>query len=284
MKRLILIIAILLMPLCSLAQQEVPAVRIVGEGGQPIEVKSIGGMIRVSAKDYLYSIARGDVAGRYPMHKFGFNADIGTTEEVLWSRGNTPFPYPTVAQICSVFSDDNDDASTDTGARTIQIYGLDTNYADQNETLTLNGTTRVLTANSYVRIFRGIVRSAGTSGYNEGTISIKAATDSVICEVAAEQNQTLLSLWTVPANHTAYITNIWSTSANSKNVYLYLYVRPYGEVFQNKFTVTLLDCCFYHAFRMPLKIDSKSDIEIRAKSFVGSGVMTAGFDLWYEEN
>jgi len=67
-------------------------------------------------------------------------------------------------------------------------------------------------------------------------------------------------------------------------VYLYLYVRPYGEVFQNKFTVTLLDCCFYHAFRMPLKIDSKSDIEIRAKSFVGSGVITAGFDLWYEEN
>ena len=45
-----------------------------------------------------------------------------------------------------------------TGARTVLIEGLDENYDIQSETVTMDGTTNVVTTNTYIRLFRMTVQ------------------------------------------------------------------------------------------------------------------------------
>ena len=65
-------------------------------------------------------------------------------------------------------SDDADDTSAGTGARTIFIQGLDADYDELTEVLIMNGLTPVQSVNTYMRIFRTQNITAGATEWNEG--------------------------------------------------------------------------------------------------------------------
>ena len=65
-----------------------------------------------------------------------------------------------------------DTAASGTGAQKIAILGLDANYNFQAEMVSLNGTTIVTTAKSFLRVFAAEVLVAGTGFVNAGTIYI----------------------------------------------------------------------------------------------------------------
>lgn len=103
------------------------------------------------------------------------------------------------------------DTSAGTGARTIEIYGLDKDFSFQRETVTLNGQTIVTTTKTWRRVFEAVVQTAGSGLKNAGDIYIvKTGTGgtyaagvpgtltSGVLKAVAGDNFGLSGIWTVP--------------------------------------------------------------------------------------
>lgn len=230
----------------------------------------------------------GDVSSQF---KFGFNPSVGTTEATIWEQGGL-YNYPAVASTMTVSSDDAGDTSAGTGARTVEIMGLDENFGEVTETITLNGLTEVTTANSYIRMNRALVRSAGSGGTNAGVIYVGTGTVTsgvpadVFTSIAKEEGQTLQTLWTVPANKTGYLTRLIASSFGNANsvATIRLKARPENEVFQtkDKFLVTRGEVQIFH--RYPIKFDAKTDIEVTGLSDTGTLDVSAAFEMFVENS
>ena len=243
-------------------------------------------------------VARGQIAYHKSLFKFGNNTAVGDSLETVWAEGGL-YSYLAAATVLKVSSSSTDDTSAGTGARTVQLYGLDADYNEINELVTLNGQTAVNTTQSFLRINRMIVRSAGSGGANAGVIY--AGTGTVTTGVPANvyasvngvtgANQSLMALWTVPAGYTAYMLQYDISNGTTSNTpavcKLVLAVRPYGEVFQSKDVKSLTTGMHVEeTFALPVKIEEKSDIEVRALSSSGSVSfdISAAFEIIYIKN
>jgi hypothetical protein len=255
-------------------------------------MSQISSITRVGTSEpFELQVARGQVAWHYDVHKFGFNPDIDDTLETVWAQGGL-YSYLAAATQLSVSSSSTDDTSAGTGARTVTLSGLDANYSEISETVTLNGQTAVTTTNSYLRIFRMVVNSAGSGGENAGVIY--AGTGTVTSGVPANKyatiaigdNQTLMAIWTVPANHTAYLlqTDVTvATTQNNKYCTASLVARPYGEVFQVKDRFVKAESQTTLTYSLPLEFEEKTDIEYRAiGDSAGADIaISAAFEIVY---
>jgi len=167
--------------------------------------------------DFYLAVAKGDFTGYSNVSKFGRNPSVKSADyETLWDGSNL-YPWPTAAETLSVVSDDADDTSAGTGARTIEIQGLDSSWNVLIETVTMNGSTPVVTTGLFLRVYRARVVTAGSSGTNEGTITFTNTTSSnVIAQISVDNSgfgQTLMACYTVPAGKTAYLISFDFSSA-----------------------------------------------------------------------
>jgi hypothetical protein len=238
-------------------------------------------------------VSRGQITDHKTLFKFGNNADINGSLETIWSHGGI-YSYPSSATIMTVSSSSADDASAGTGARTVAVYGLDADYNEINEIVSLNGQTAVNTTRSYLRVFRAFVVAAGSGATAAGTIYIGTGTvtagvpANVYAEIALGENQTTMAVWTVPAGYTAYVAG-GTFSAASNNVSQYILgkfmVRTLGGVFRNAADITVNSSVFRYDWEFPIAIPEKSDIEARAIALSGSNFyVTASFELLYIKN
>ena len=114
--------------------------------------------------------------GTSPFLKFGYNDDISSAApEVVASFGGTFTPLSTATTLTLVSSSASD-TSAGVGARSLFIQGLDSTRRYQFEFVTLNGTTPVVTTNTWLGVNRIMVFSSGTSQTNVGNISCTATT------------------------------------------------------------------------------------------------------------
>ena len=251
----------------------------------------------VNIEDFQLGVASGDLSPSYKqVFKFGQNAAVGNSLETIWLEGGL-YAYPPSATTMTVSSSDANDTSAGTGARTIQIAGLDASYNEVSETITMNGQTPVTTSNSYLRMNRAIVLTAGSGGVNAGIIYV--GTGTVTSGVPANVyttingfglNQSLQAFWTVPAGYTAYIyqSNISTGTSTQTPAILktLLVIRPFGGVFNTKEVITLTDGNHLQNYNFPIKVAEKSDIEFRAESSSGavSFDVSASLNIMYKQN
>lgn len=136
----------------------------------------------------------------------GYIATSATTGKVI--RATTYSPQGANTQR-SVNSTSANDTSAGTGARSVTINYLDTNFVLKSETVTLNGTTAVNTVNTDIAFIESIVvASVGSSGGNAGTIQVWTGTGgagSVWGSIAASDNQTFWAHHYIPAGVSCYI-------------------------------------------------------------------------------
>ena len=279
-RHLISILALALLSVVALC----PALSLA----QGRSVLSRGAFEVFPAKNANHELCRSKVPGVTCEFKYGRNESVGAAKEDIWPLGATyPFVGDRTAELIDCVSDDADDTSAGTGARTIFIRGLDANYVDQTEMLTMNGLTQVQSANTYIRMFRSQNVTAGSSEINEGNITCDGATSGdVAAYVMAGAGTTLQAVYTVPAGHNAVLTNNAVSVERLKDVETEVYVRPFGTdtAWRKGFIINI-----YEAF-VPLPegtvgvLPEKTDIVYRASSSVGAAAVSAQFMVYLYPN
>jgi hypothetical protein len=238
-------------------------------------------------------VARGQVDGHKALFKFGINGDVGTSVETVWAQGGT-YVYPASATVMKISSSSADDTSAGTGARTIAIFGLDANYNEISESVILDGQTAVNTGNSYLRISRMYVTTAGSGATAAGTIYAGTGTvtsgvpATVYGMIAINANQTQMAFWTVPAGYTFYLTGVYYTSGNTNaNAWtnFQLIQRPLGGVFRQQSSSRVAgNGDFVLDLHTPVVFTEKTDIEVRAVASTSPSNVSAEFEGIYIKN
>lgn len=235
---------------------------------------------------YELLVAQGLVTGVSSLFKFGFNSDIDTAEETVWDGGGI-YTYPSSALAMTIVSSNANDAAAGTGARTVTVIGLDTNYIEVTQVVTLNGTTPVSIPTSLIRVYRAFVTTAGSGGTAAGTLTI-ANGGTTYAQITLGANQTLMTVYTVPAGYTLYLTSGFITTGSaSANQYIVarLIQRPFGGVFRDISRLTAPSGqVSFDGFAAPLKFLEKTDIEIRAYGSSNNNEVSGVFSAFVIKN
>lgn len=170
--------------------------------------------ISVRPSNFNYEVAEGLRQGYQTWNKWGYNADIDAgVSETYWSVGGT-FAQLTTARTLSIVSTStaDDGSPAGTGANSIVVTGIDANWEEQTEIVTLDGTTPVVTTSTWLGINRMALYLAGTGKTNAGTITATATTDlTVQAEIPIGEGSTQHGFFFVPVGHTALIDWLYIT-------------------------------------------------------------------------
>jgi hypothetical protein len=168
--------------------------------------------------EFADQVALGLVPGFRTLRKFGDNEAVpsgGVTTDI-WPSGQAGVSrrvLPTSAAVASVTStsieDDPDKggAVPGTGCHIIRIEGLDADYVEIYEDVTLNGTAAATTTLEFLRINRMYSVFCGTSEYNQGDLKATIGGD-IQAVIESLEGQTHQALYTVPAGHTLLVTDL----------------------------------------------------------------------------
>ena len=231
----------------------------------------------------------GQFSGYSVVHKFGHNTDVATNYETLWSFGAT-YSYLSSATLLKLSSSDTNDDDGDTGARTVLVQGLDSDYNEIEETVTLNGQLAVDTQNQYLRVFRMIVKSVGSSGYNEGIVYAGTGTVSsgvpanVYAEIPAGYNQTMMAVYTVPANKTGYMTMFYAQPDDNKGFQTRLLTQEIDGIMRIRNQLHSFQSQSNFNYLPYLKVNEKTDLQIQVKIDQGTPEFGGGFSLILVDN
>lgn len=221
-------------------------------------------------------VKRGYVQGHEHVHKFGFNTSVTTSATLVWNGGGD-YTYPTSAAQLGVVGTSTTDNSQ------ITIEGVDADYNELSNVVTLNGTTTVTTSGSYLRAYRAFV-----SDDNEpaGDVTVTHS-GSNIAIISANEGQTLMATYTVPAGYTAYLYQlVFGGAAELANKFMTirLRARESNGVFRTQAKYTVATQTFEETMVFPLVYPEKTDIEITAQSSSQVQQASAMFDLLLIKN
>lgn len=170
-------------------------------------------MSRQFTRDWLSDVALGLIAGAVGVNSFGHNDDIdaGVAEDV-WQAGGflTRLTSAETMNIVSTSTDD-DGSPVGLGARTVLVAGLDSNFDPVQEVVTMNGTTDVLTSNSYIRVRKLVVLTADATATNTnvGVITATASSAATVqCQIGVTDGISHNIQYTVPNNKSTLLYKV----------------------------------------------------------------------------
>ena len=242
-------------------------VMIADEDGNPIN--SFGAASNIP-------IAGGQIAGYNYVHKFGANTALDNQNyETIWDGSNL-YPWATMDTAATILTTN---AETGNNGVEITIQGLNENWELTTEVLTLDGTAQT-TQNSWKRVFRGFV--SGSQAITADFTLSKSAT--VVLQIGVESQQTLMSLYTVPAGKSAYLFNLDCTTLKNEEITVRVKTREFEKIFRTKHIFQVAGVHYNHTFTVPLYLPEKTDIDLRAIGGNASVAAYAHFDLILVDN
>lgn len=228
---------------------------------------------RPTPNPYL-DIARLVIPNSKIVHKFGANFDIdqATDPESVWTGGGL-YPWVSLAAAQTIYCIST--STSDTAILTVE--GLDADYNEQTESVTLTGTSAVATTSTFIRVFRMTYED----GANLGTITarVTSGTGTVVAQIDVAYAQTLMAVYTVPAGHTGYLAALDGTIDSNKNCQILMYHRLFGKPFRIAH-IAESSGHYRYDYHAPLRIPEKTDIDIRVDNVSGNDSrVTANFDI-----
>lgn len=220
-----------------------------------------------SSKSQFYlEIARGKIAGHSTASILSFNPDIdAAAEETIWEQGGiyTYLTSDTELFISSTNQNDNNII--------ISIEGLTDDFKVKKTISTFIGGQSQQSIGIFFRIFKitviggevpvGDLYAAETDTLNSG---IPSTTSKIKAKMLQGFNVTKLGLFTVPIDHTMYITRLTTHTRKNKDAVISAVIRPFG--FPGFLNVTQSPS-FQNSFQLILEpsfvIKEKTDLELR---------------------
>ena len=225
------------------------------------------------AKDFLWGeefkldVARGKARGASVRNIFGQNDAQTTAFRAVWEKSDTTdYVFPTTAQIMRVASDD----AADVGVQ-ILIIGLDADYLEISEVVTLTATT-VDTTQQFFRI--NDVVTVGTQNLAEtSTVTIQNIGQTIVyAQIDPGHGRNQASIYTVPANCEFYLYRIDGFTADNQ--------AQKAAKFRNVVTLSsgivlrVATTEFFNQMniqrRLPFRYTEKTDIQLQMATFGGS--------------
>jgi len=250
-------------------------------------------MTYLTEKDYALEVALGNIPGQTLFEKYGRNSGINTNTDPqdIWNGGGDYSGFHTgSAETMEIFSSSTNDTGAGTGARTVTIFNLldSTGASVPDVTVTLTGSTPVsLGASLYYRGGTRIkVITAGSSGYNEGELTLRhtTTTANIFATMPTIKNQTAIAAYTVPLGKTLYISRIsmqlarLNGSAGSAN--MTFRAREHGAVFSSVISPEITNSNSYLYENSGFYIfPERTDIKVRCESVSDNAtIVTSDFN------
>jgi hypothetical protein len=242
-----------------------------------------------NANGWGIQVSSGEVDGVSYVEKFGYQTDVPNGDIATVWDGIGLYDYLTTPTTVTVTSSDPDDNPVGSGARSVEVDGLDQDNLPVQEIVDLGGTSTT----TFIRVFRVRVCQSGGENPNQGVITVAGGgkTLAIIGKLSNNTDghgQTNMAIYTVPAGKTAYLTQ-WTVSSGKQNAdtIAKLMARntyhPDNGAWNVKDIVEIQATSFSKEYRVPLQFTEKTDIEIRAFSNTGSSC-TSTFNLILIDN
>jgi len=206
---------------------------------------------------------------------FGYNPDISSTFETISSVGGI-YVYPTASSTAVATSSNT--ASDNTG--TVLVSGLDENYDLASETLIIGGGAGSIT---FIRVFSARMLTANTGNANVGNLTVTVDSKTV-AYVPATYGASLSAIYTIPRNKRGWIVSASIGMSKQKEVESKILTKQVsnGNVWNTVGYQTTFAVPVYRKFEIPILVDQKSDIELRAKADATSAI-SGSFSLYLED-
>jgi hypothetical protein len=202
-----------------------------------------------TSADFMTQVARGKVTGASQVNLFAFSNNVPNTFYTLWENtGTTQYAFPASAVVMTLAST----SASDNTQATVLISGLDSTWALQTETVTLNGTTNVTTVKSFLRINSMVLTSPGTSqASNVGIITAKNG-GITYAQINAGIGKNQAAVYSVPNGYTMYLysINAFNGDASAGN-FLNYQVKSTNNALTNPVTLTVLQTSFDSRYQVP---------------------------------
>lgn len=245
-----------------------------GLTGNP--VLGAGTAIIGTTQEYFHQISQGNIANNEAVNIMANNNNVATTQETVWGESGL-YIFPSSASTMTISSSDANDTSAGTGLRTITVQGLDTDYLEITEVVSLNGQTGVTTSNSYLRINRLIGATAGSTNSNEGTVYIgtgsitagKPANVFNLVEIGSNISHT--GIFTVPVSKFFYIPSAIFSVESGKFVEITLVAAAENGIPLELTEWDISGAVMVFNSQISRGIPQKADLEMRARNSTGGG-------------
>jgi len=227
-----------------------------------------------TSEPFELQVSRGQIPGHRVRNVFGFSTAIGTSFTTPWELGNTDaLPLISTASPLDVSSS----AAGDT-TQIVRIIGLDADYNEVAENISLNGTTTVTTTNSY----KAINDLVTISGNCIGDVTAKIGA-TVYAQITAGTGRNQAAIFTVPAGHSFYLARIDAFSATATGASKYLSFLN-KNTFSDGRVFNVAETTFAQRMDimrvLPFKVSEKTTLEFQAKtnsSTAEAGIFGEGF-------
>lgn len=234
------------------------------------------------SEDLHLNIARGLVKGTSFIHKFGaVQAMSQNTTGTIWDVNDTIYPWASWDTAGTITVETT--SSSDIGKH-ITVVGLDANFDQVSETITIAALTGNAGTTSFKRIFRAYVVNGSTN--NVGVISVKKS-GVTVAAIQATKAQTLMAVYTVPAGYTGYLLHGVCTAQAGADATGDMFIRYFGnQAFRvgHSFEVSGTGGQYDYKFGIPIPVPEKSDIDVRIATRTNNGRYTAAFDMILVKN
>jgi len=210
-------------------------------------------------------VSRGLVRGAEVRNIFGYQQSGDTTLRALWEFANTNYVYPGSAITMTVTS-----ANASDDGKSLLIKGLDANYVQITDTVTINGGGDINTNIPFFRI-NDIILTSGTT--NIGLITVQNTGKTIkYGGIRAGDGRNQASIFTVPADKCFFLYRIDAFSNDStaakpavfRNFSINVSGQQYNTArtsFENNMNIQR---------RFPFKYDEKTDIQFQLSTQSGS--------------
>lgn len=243
------------------------------------------GSIWATEQIQLAEVKAGNVPGFHAVLKMGRNEGVGPAQETVWAGGGL-YPFLDTAELLLINSTSAADTAAGTGGRTLYVAGIGADGRYLMETVTLDGTSSVLTTNAFLRVYRLRLNTAGSSQTNEGDIMAWAASSSQLqAVVGTGLSTTQLGIFSIAVDHDGWLES-FSISVESgvfgSVQHIEVYLRENGVV------VLIGDwglqgglgtSAFHEPLETPVYLPPGSTVEFRATSSAMSTTVSVVFGI-----
>ena len=173
-----------------------------------------------------------------------------------------------------------------TGTSVLYMVGLNLFFLEQTEFVLTDGLNDVVTAKSYVRLYRGRV-FASDAANAVGTITattIGEAVETISLQVIDGNNQTLMAIYTIPGNLMGLVTRWWGSMSKKQSATSVVKLRVgqldhIGYIEQVRAIRSTGSSEFDYKFDVATLLPGGADIWMEADADAATVGVSGGFDV-----